>query len=228
MMLHIPAVLSPDEVRSFRQKLDSADWVDGRGTVGSQGAKVKHNQQLPEQAPIACELAGLVQQALNRSTLYFSAALPLRIAPILFNRYESARQEHYGFHVDGAVRSIPVSPGWLRTDLSATLFLCEPEDYDGGELTVRDTYGEHEVKLPAGDMVLYPANSLHSVTPVTRGARVCSFFWIQSMIRHDHRRAMLFELDQAITELRALHGESSQTLALSSHYHNLLREWSEI
>jgi PKHD-type hydroxylase len=228
MLLHIPAVLSADEVRHLRAKLDGAEWVDGRATVGTQGAQVKRNRQLPETAPLAQELGQVVLQALARNAMYFSAALPLRTVPPLFNRYEAAQGEHYGFHVDGAVRSFLASPGWLRTDLSATLFLCDPQDYDGGELTVRDTYGDHEVKLPAGDLILYPATSLHGVSPVTRGARVWSFFWLQSMIRDDRRRTMLFELDQAIQALRARHGESAEALALTNHYHNLLREWSEV
>lgn len=228
MMLHIPGVLSADEVRHLRAQLDAAAWTDGRATVGAAGAHVKRNEQLPEDAPLARELAQYVQQALNRNGLFFSAALPLRMSQPLFNRYDAANAGHYGFHVDGAVRAHAQGPGWLRTDLSATLFLCHPEDYDGGDLTVRDTYGEHEVKLPAGDLVLYPSTSVHCVTPVTRGVRVCSFMWIQSMIRNDGRRTMLFELDQAIQTLRARHGESAELVALTSHYHNLLREWSEI
>ncbi|OLL32615.1 Fe2+-dependent dioxygenase [Burkholderia sp. SRS-W-2-2016] len=228
MMLHIPGVLSAAEVRALRERLDAGDWSDGRATVGAGGAQVKRNRQLPEASPLSQQLAQAVLQALNRHPLFFSAALPLRVSPPLFNRYEAALGEHYGFHVDGAVRAHPHNPGWLRTDLSATLFLCEPDDYDGGELTVRDTYGEHDVKLPAGDLVLYPSTSVHCVTPVTRGARVCSFMWIQSMIRNDGRRSMLFELDQAIQALRARHGESDELVALTAHYHNLLREWSEI
>jgi len=226
MMLHIPGVLTPGEVLYLRQKLDAADWVDGRTTVGSQGAQVKRNRQLGENTPLAQELGQVVLQALARNPLYFSAALPLRTVPPLFNRYES--NETYGFHVDGAVRSFPASPGWLRTDLSATLFLCNPDDYEGGELTVKDTYGEHAAKLPAGDMVLYPASSLHCVTPVTQGVRTCAFFWIQSMIRDAQRRNMLFEMDQSIQSLRARLGESDETLSLANCYHNLLRDWSEL
>jgi PKHD-type hydroxylase len=226
MMLHIPEVLTAEELGDIRNKLDTADWIDGRATVGSQGANVKRNQQLPQDAPLTKELGLKVLQALARNGLYFSAALPLRTVPPLFNRYESSG--HYGFHVDGSVRTFPSSPGWLRTDLSATLFLCDPDDYDGGDLIVKDTYGEHEAKLPAGDMVLYPSSSLHCVTPVTRGARVCSFFWIQSMVRDDKHRSMLFEFDQTIQKLRALHGETEESLSLTNHYHNLLREWSEI
>jgi len=226
MMLHIPQVLTPAELNEIRQALERSEWTDGRSTVGSQGAQVKRNRQLPEDSPAARELGQKVLRALARNPLYFAAALPVRTVPPLFNRYEDS--EHYGFHIDGAVRALPDSANWLRTDLSATLFLCEPEDYEGGELVVKDTYGEHEVKLPAGDMILYPSNSLHCVTPVTRGARVCSFFWIQSMIRDDQHRSMLFELDQTIQRLRAKHGETEEALALTNHYHNLLREWSEV
>lgn len=226
MMLHIPQVLTPAELNEIRQALERSEWTDGRSTVGSQGAQVKRNRQLPEDSPAARELGQKVLRALARNPLYFAAALPARTVPPLFNRYEDS--EHYGFHIDGAVRALPDGAGWLRTDLSATLFLCEPEDYEGGELVVKDTYGEHEVKLPAGDMILYPSNSLHCVTPVTQGARVCSFFWIQSMIRDDQHRSMLFELDQTIQRLRARHGETEEALALTNHYHNLLREWAEV
>lgn len=227
-MLHIPGVLSAEEVRAMRARLHGAHWSDGRATVGVAGAQVKRNRQLAESAPLAQELARSVLDALNRNALFFSAALPLRICPPLFNLYDSTSEEHYGFHVDGAVRSHAQSPGWLRTDLSATLFLSAPDEYEGGELTVRDTYGEHEVKLPAGDLVLYPSTSVHCVTPLTRGSRIGSFMWIQSMIRNDGRRAMLFELDQTIQTLRARHGESDELVSLTGHYHNLLREWSEI
>lgn len=226
MMLHIPQVLTPAELNDIRQALDRSEWADGRGTVGTQGAQVKRNRQLPEDSPAARELGQKILRALARNPLYFAAALPVRTVPPLFNRYEDS--EHYGFHIDGAVRALPDSANWLRTDLSATLFLCEPEDYEGGELVVKDTYGEHEVKLPAGDMILYPSSSLHCVTPVTRGSRVCSFFWVQSMIRDDQHRSMLFELDQTIQRLRAKHGETEEALALTNHYHNLLREWSEV
>ncbi|MDR5822449.1 Fe2+-dependent dioxygenase [Caballeronia sp. LZ043] len=228
MMLHIPEVLNAGEVQHLRTRLDVAQWVDGRATVGSQGAQVRQNRQLPEDAADMPQLRRIVEDALKRNGLFFSAALPLRVSPPLFNRYGGAEREHYGFHVDGAVRATPADPGWMRTDLSATLFLSEPDEYEGGDLTVRDTYGEHEVRLPAGDLVLYPSSSLHGVSPVTRGARVCSFLWIQSMIRNDQKRTMLFELDQTIQTLRSRHGESEETLSLSNHYHNLLREWSEI
>lgn len=226
MMLHVPGVLSASQVRELRHALDAADWVDGRETVGQQGAQVKRNRQLPEHSPVGRELAKSILAALLKNPLFFSAALPLRFVPPLFNRYEGG--EHYGLHVDGAVRSVPVSGERLRTDLSCTLFLCQPEDYDGGELEVVDTYGTHEVKLPAGDLILYPSSSLHRVHPVTRGARVCSFFWVQSMVRDDAQRRMLFELDQTILKLRARLGETEETVALTGHYHNLLRMWSEV
>lgn len=226
MMLHVPQVLSADEVRKVRTALDAADWIDGRETVGAQGAQVKHNRQLPEHSTVGRELGAMILAALARNPLFFAAALPLRFVPPLFNRYEGG--EHYGFHIDGSVRSIPATGQQLRTDLSCTLFLGEPEEYEGGELEVVDTYGTHEVKLPAGDLILYPSTSLHRVQPVTRGARVCSFFWLQSMIRDDGRRSMLFELDQTIQKLRARHGENDETVALTGHYHNLLRMWSEV
>jgi len=226
MMLHVPDVLTAQEVRQLRVALDAADWTDGRETVGQQGARVKHNRQLPEHSTANRELAKAVLAALSRSALFFSAALPLRFVPPLFNRYEGG--EHYGLHVDGAVRTLPGGGEQLRTDLSCTLFLCEPEDYDGGELEVVDTYGTHEVKLAAGDLILYPSSSLHRVQPVTRGVRVCSFFWLQSMVRDDQRRAMLFELDQTIQKLRGRIGDCEETVALTGQYHNLLRMWAEV
>lgn len=226
MMLHVPDVLTPDQVRELRSALDHADWSDGRETVGEQGARVKRNRQLPERSVVGRELAKTVLIALARSPLFHSAALPFRFVPPLFNRYEGG--EHYGLHVDGSVRSIPGTGEQLRTDLSCTLFLSDPDDYDGGELEVVDNYGTHEVKLPAGDLVLYPSSSLHQVHPVTRGARVCSFFWVQSMVRDNHQREMLFGLDQSIQSLRTRLGESAETVALTGHYHNLLRLWAEV
>lgn len=226
MMLHIPEVLTRDQVAAMRQALDQADWIDGRATVGAQGAQVKHNRQLPASSPVALELGRTVQAALASNPLFFAAALPLRSMPPLFNRY--AGGEHYGAHVDGAVRQVPGSVLPLRTDVSCTLFLSDPDDYDGGELVVIDTYGSHEVKLPAGDMIVYPSASVHKVEPVTRGARVCAFFWTQSMVRDDARRGMLLELDQNIQSLRARIGDCAETVALTSHYHNLLRQWAEM
>ena len=225
MMYHIPAVLSPQEVDDFRAQLQQADWVDGRATTGDQGALVKKNQQVDTRSPLYGELQNKVLAALNRSSLFFAAALPKTLSSPLFNRYQQS--ETYGFHVDGAVRS-QAQGGWMRTDLSATLFLSAPESYTGGELVVNDTYGQHTVKLPAGDLVLYPSSSLHCVMPVTQGVRVASFLWIQSMIRNDKRRSMLFELDRNIQTLKSRHGESDEVLSLLNLYHNLLREWSEI
>lgn len=225
MMLHIPAVLTRDQVATMRAQLDQSGWVDGRATVGQQGAQVKRNRQLPETAPLARELGQLVLAALAANPLFFAAALPLRIVPPLFNRYGVG--EAYGAHVDGAVRQVPGSALPLRTDVSATLFLSEPEEYDGGELVVMDMYGAHEVKLAAGDLVVYPSSSVHKVEPVTRGERICSFFWVQSMVRDDARRAMLLDLDQTIQRLRTRLGDCDDTIALTSHYHNLLRQWAE-
>lgn len=225
MMLHIPNVLTREQVIRLRTAIDAADWVDGRTTAGSQGAQVKRNRQLPEDSPVALEQGRIIQQALAAHALYFSAALPARTMAPLFNRY--ADSETYGLHVDGAARRPAGSQQWMRTDVSCTLFLCDPEDYDGGELVVVDTYGTHEVKLPAGDLILYPSTSLHRVEPVTRGERVCSFFWAQSMVRDDARRAMLFEMDQTIQRLREKLGETDETLSLAGQYHNLLRMWAE-
>jgi PKHD-type hydroxylase len=226
MMLHIPEVLTPQQVVEMRTRLDQTDWVDGRETVGQQGAQVKRNRQLPELSPIGKELGEIILKALTKNLQFISAALPYRYVPPLFNRYEGG--EHYGDHIDGAIRSIPGTNLSLRTDLSCTLFLCEPEEYEGGELIVADTYGEHEVKLPAGDLILYPSSSLHKVEPVTRGARVCSFFWIQSMVADDGRRTMLYELDQNIQTLREKLGDTEEVVGLTGHYHNLLRQWVSV
>lgn len=226
MLLHIPDVLNRDLVIDMRTRLMRDDWIDGRATVGQQGAQVKRNRQLPEQSPLAVELGRRITQALAAHPLYFAAALPLRSVPPLFNRYEGGEQ--YGLHIDGSIRMPSDGGPPLRTDLSATLFLSDPEDYDGGELVVQDTYGSHEVKLPAGDLVLYPSSSLHKVEPVSRGARICAFFWVQSMVREDWQRTLLFELDQNLQQLRAKLGNSDEVVALSGHYHNLLRHWAEL
>lgn len=226
MMLHVPNVLTLEQVADLRRRLDATDWVDGRETVGPQGALVKRNRQLPETSPVSQELGHVVLKALAAQPLYFSAALPLRTVPPLFNRYEGG--EHYGDHIDGSIRSVPGTNLRLRTDISCTLFLTQPEEYDGGELVVVDSYGTHEVKLPAGDMIVYPASSVHRVEPVTRGARVCSFFWVQSMVRDDWRRSMLFELDRNIQSLRQRVGDGPEIVGLTGHYHNLLRQWSNV
>jgi PKHD-type hydroxylase len=225
MMLHIPAVLSIEEVNYLRRRLETTDWVDGKQTVGAQGAQVKQNRQLPEHAEVSLELGKIVLAAVNKHPLFFSAALPLRIVPPLFNAY--AGGEHYGLHVDGSIRQVPHADYRLRTDVSSTLFLCDPDEYEGGELEVVDTYGAHEVKLPAGDLILYPSTSLHQVKPVTRGVRVCSFFWTQSMIRDDAQRGMLFEMDQTIQTLRSNLGDSAEVLSLTAQYHNLVRMWAD-
>ena len=194
MLLCIPEVLTRDQVAHFRRTIDEVEWVDGRVTAGAQSGSVKRNMQLPEGSPAARELGDMVLDALARSPLFISAAIPLRIFPPLFNRYGVGQA--FGTHVDGAIRAVPGTPVRIRTDLSVTLFLAEPDEYDGGELAIEDRYGTQEVKLPAGDLVLYPSTSLHCVKPVTRGARVASFFWLQSMVRDDNARSMLFDLDR--------------------------------
>ncbi|MGC4028096.1 MAG: Fe2+-dependent dioxygenase [Steroidobacteraceae bacterium] len=225
MLLHIPNVLTHDEVARIRLTLDAAEWTDGRETVGVQGAQVKRNQQLPDAAPVKAEMGRIILSALERNPLFFAAALPLKILPPRFNRYTGGGE--YGFHIDGAVMRLG-SGAQLRSDVSCTLFLAGPEDYDGGELVISDTYGEHEVKLPAGDLILYPSSSLHKVMPVTRGARLASFFWVQSMVRTDGRRRLLLELDSSIETLRRAGADSAAVLQLTGLYHNLLREWSEV
>jgi PKHD-type hydroxylase len=224
MLLHIPAILTAQQVSALRSEMARGEWVDGRATVGAQGAQVKQNRQLAEKSALAEALGQLVHRAVHEHPLFVSAALPLRTCQPLFNSY--AGGGHYGMHVDGAVRKTDFGLS-IRTDISCTLFLSEPDEYDGGELIVADTYGEHEVKLPAGDLIVYPSSSLHRVEPVTRGERVCSFFWTQSMIRDDARRSMLFELDQNIQKLRARIGDCEEVVGLTGHYHNLLRQWAE-
>lgn len=224
MLLHVPEVLTRDELRSLRSALDGADWTDGRETVGVQGAQVKRNEQLPDASPMRAALARTVLAALARSPLFFAAALPLKTMAPRFNRYHGGGE--YGMHVDGAVMQSG-EHGHVRSDLSCTLFLAEPDDYDGGELVISDTYGEHEVKLPAGDLILYPSSSLHRVEAVTRGARLASFFWVQSMVRDDASRRLLFELDTAIERLRTSGSDREAVLQLTGVYHNLLRRWAE-
>jgi PKHD-type hydroxylase len=226
MLLSIPDVLSPEQVAEARGILNAAEWVDGRVTAGHQSAKAKDNMQIPEGSPAARQLGEMVLAALGKNPLFLSAALPLRVFPPLFNRYSGGQS--FGTHVDNAVRQIPGTPNRIRTDLSATLFFEDPENYDGGELCVEDTYGVQRVKLAPGSMILYPATSLHHVTPVTRGARVCSFFWIQSMIRDDGQRSLLFDLDMGIQRLTADHPEHPSAVQLTGVYHNLLRQWAEM
>lgn len=228
MMLQIPGVLAPEQVAAIRRRLDApeAAWVDGRATAGHQGTHVKRNLQIAEDSPLARELGDMVVSSLERHPLFLSAALPACIYPPLFNRYEAAGAMAFGDHVDGAIRLLPGTGVRVRTDVSATLFLTPPDDYEGGELQVHDTYGPHSVKLAAGDLVLYPASSVHRVTPVTRGTRIACFFWVQSLVRDDARRAQLFDLDMAIVRLtQDLPGHAS-LVTLTGHYHNLLRMWA--
>jgi PKHD-type hydroxylase len=228
VLVHIPEVLTAEQVRRCRDAMARAEWVDGRGTAGHQSAKVKRNLQLPEGSAQARELGQMVLAALGRHPLFTSAVLPKTIFPPLFNRYDADGDMHFGSHVDNAIRTDPVTGIRIRADVSSTLFLSSPEDYDGGELVVEDTYGTHAVKLPAGDMIVYPATSVHHVTPVTRGSRVASFFWTQSMIADATRRAMLFDLDMSIIRLSADHPEHPSVVSLTALYHNLLRQWAEI
>jgi PKHD-type hydroxylase len=228
MLLHIPQVLTSEQVRTIRQQLDDAGeaWVDGRVTAGYQGAPVKHNQQINEQSDIALELGELILAQLERHALFISATLPQQVYPPMFNRYSGGMQ--FGSHVDGAVRISPRNGQKMRTDISATLFLADPASYDGGELQIEDAYGIQSVKLPAGDMVIYPATTLHQVTAVTRGTRVASFFWIQSMVRDDAQRTLLFDMDNAIQQLNATRADEMARTRLVGCYHNLLRMWSDL
>lgn len=231
MLIAIEKVLTAEQVATARQKLLAAEWVDGRITAGYQAQEVKRNAQIPENSPVAKELGEMVLAGLARSARFMSAALPLRVFPPMFNSY--AGGQTFGTHVDTAIRQLSTTGQRIRTDLSATLFLTEPGDYDGGELIVEDSYGEKSVKLAAGDMVLYPATSLHRVEPVSRGNRISSFFWIQSMIRQDAHRTLLFELDESIQRLaRSEHANEAEvkktSVQLTGVYHNLLRQWSEM
>jgi PKHD-type hydroxylase len=219
-------VLNAEQVAQARLLLDSAEWVDGRVTAGPQSARTKDNLQLPENHPVGRQIGEVILGALSRNPLFVSAALPLRVFPPLFNCYRGGQA--FGNHVDNAIRQSKANGATIRTDLSATLFLTEPDEYDGGELMVEDTYGVHSVKLPSGHMVLYPASSLHKVTPVTRGARISSFFWIQSMLRDDGERTLLFDLDTAIQRLTVDLPEHPAAVQLTSVYHNLLRRWAEV
>lgn len=244
MLLHVPNVLTAEQVAECRRQLDAAEWVDGRVTAGYQSAKAKDNGQLPEDSPVARQLGQMILAALERHPLFVAGALPLKIFPPLFNRY--AAGQSFGNHVDNAMRKVrhpapsmntpnvstpdvstPNVSNWVRTDISATLFLAQPSEYDGGELMIDDTYGSHAVKLPAGDLVLYPATSLHRVQPVTRGARIASFFWIQSMVRDDGERTLLFDLDLAIQRLGSDAPNHPALVQLTGVYHNLLRRWAD-
>ena len=223
MLVAIPDVLSPAQVAEARALLEAADWVDGRVTAGHQGARVKDNLQLPADSPAARQVGETILQALGANALFMSAALPLQVLPPMFNRY--AGGQTFGTHVDGSIRSMPNGQR-IRTDLSCTLFFAEPDEYDGGDLVIEDTYGSKAVKLPAGHMIVYPSTSLHRVTPVTRGTRLCSFFWVQSMVREDNRRSMLFDMDLAIQRFGAENALHPSVVALTGVYHNLLREWA--
>ncbi len=226
MVVRIPALLSTSELDELTRLLDSAPWTDGRLTAGWQSSEVKNNLQLPQGEAVAREASAIVLRALERNLLFVSATLPRHVYPPMFNRYEVGMS--FGAHVDNAVRPIPGTPHRVRTDISATVFLSSAHSYEGGELSIQDTYGAHKVKLEAGDMVVYPASSLHSVEPVTRGTRTAAFLWIQSMVRDDGARALLFELDTAIRELtqRAAHEDS--LVRLAACYHNLLRRWAQM
>ncbi|MGY4478531.1 Fe2+-dependent dioxygenase [Bradyrhizobium sp. USDA 3364] len=229
MLVCVPKVLSKADVADFRRIMDASDWEDGRSTAGAASAMVKRNEQLPPDSEVARQLGNRILSALSASPRFISAAIPLRIFPPLFNRYAASDGHHFGLHVDNAVRGDRLTGLRIRTDLSVTLFLSEPEDYDGGELVIEDLYGSHEIKLPAGDLVLYPASSLHLVTPVTRGARVASFFWLQSMVRDAHARSLIFDLDTAIQALvERLGRDDPETVKLTGIYHNLIRHWAEV
>lgn len=226
MLLPIPDVLTVEQISRAREVFAQAEWVDGRATAGHQSARTKNNLQLPENHPAARQLGEMILEALGRNALFISAALPSRVFPPLFNRYEGGQA--FGTHVDNAIRQIAGSGHRIRTDLSATLFFAQPDEYDGGELVVEDTFGMHTVKLPAGHMILYPATSLHHVRPVTRGARLASFFWIQSMVRDDGTRTMLFDLDMAIQGLNRDVPDHPSAVQLTGVYHNLLRRFAEL
>jgi PKHD-type hydroxylase len=227
MLLHVPGVLDPAALARCREIVAGAPWADGRITAGSQSGLVKNNRQLPEDGEAARAARAIVLAALGQSALFFTAALPKRIFPPLFNRYEGAANA-FGDHIDNAVRTVSATGQLVRTDISATLFLSAPEDYDGGDLVIEGAFGAQRVKLPAGDLVLYPASSVHRVEPVTRGARLASFFWIESMVREDARRRLLFDMDMAILSLREAGGDTPETVRLTGCYHNLLRMWSEV
>jgi PKHD-type hydroxylase len=226
LLLPIPEVLNSEELERARRLLDEAEWVDGRVTAGHQSARTKDNLQIPEAHPAARELGELILAGLGRNALFISAALPTKVFPPLFNRYQGGQS--FGTHVDNAIRQVSATGHRIRTDLSATLFFSEPDTYDGGELVVEDTYGTHAVKLPAGHLILYPATSLHHVTPVTRGTRTCSFFWVQSMVRDDGARTLLFDLDMGVQRLNQDAPNHPAAVQLTGVYHNLLRRWAEV
>ena len=226
MIIVIPAVFSASEVSKIRSHLDAAEWQDGSTTAGSQAQQVKHNQQLALDNKIAQQLGDVIINTLSQQPTFVSAALPLRIFPPMFNRYRTGNT--YGLHVDNAIRYVPGNPTPIRTDLSATLFLCDPQEYEGGELVIEDNFGSQRVKLNAGDLVLYPSTSLHTVTPVSDGARTCAVFWLQSMVRSNQQRETLFDLDQSVQSLTAELGAGhDDVVRLSGVYHNLIRQWAD-
>lgn len=226
MLLHVPEVLTGDELAQARRWLAESGWADGRITAGTQSAQVKRNRQLPEDAQHLPALRRLVLDALNRNPLFFAAALPLKILPPFFNRYGDDAN-FYGAHVDSAMRMRPDAAGYVRADISATLFLSEPDEYDGGELVIDDTFGQQRIKLPAGSLVLYPSSSVHEVTPVTRGERIACFMFIQSMVRDAEQRRLLYDMDMALLQLRQSVGETDAVVRLTGTYHNLLRRWAD-
>ena len=225
MLLTVPDILSAEEVRQLRAQLDAAPWVEGRASAGQQAAGVKHNEQLPHDCEAARHASAQVLRGLDRQPLFLTAALPKKVFTPRFNRY-GGLSTHYGEHVDNAVRFTEVGQR-VRTDVSCTVFLSDPSEYDGGELVVKDTFGSHEIKLPAGHAVLYPGTSVHQVMPVTRGQRVACFFWVESMVRSDEQRRLLYDMDMALMQLRQAHGESPATVTLTGTYHNLLRLWAD-
>lgn len=226
MLLHLPDLLTSDEVAHAQHLLKEAPWTDGRKGTGELARQVKNNEQLDHEGDIARSIHELVLRGLDRNTTFFSAALPKKVFPPRVNRY-GGDSNFYGNHIDGAIRYMPGNGQRLRTDVSCTVFLNDPEDYDGGELTIADTYGEKTVKLPAGHAVLYPGTSLHQVKPVTRGHRIACFFWIESLVRSDEQRRMLYELDMNLLAMRRRHGDSEETTALTGVYHNMLRMWAD-
>lgn len=226
MLLHIQGVFAREEVIHIRQALEQASWADGKVTAGYQSAKAKHNLQLAQEHPLAREIGELMLQRLWQNPQFMSAALPNKVFPPLFNCYRAGGS--FGMHIDNAIRQVPGSPERVRTDLSSTLLFSDPEDYDGGELVIEDTFGTQRVKLPAGDMLLYPASSVHKVEAVTRGERIASFFWSQSLVREDSQRALLYQMDQAIQQLTVDVPEHPALLQLTGNYHNLLRRWADV
>jgi PKHD-type hydroxylase len=226
MLLRVPEVLTPSALARCRAIVGAADWADGKITAGTQSEQVKNNRQLAEDSEAARAARAIVLDGLGKSALFITGALPKKTYPPLFNRYDGASNA-FGNHIDNSVRTSPITGAWVRTDLSATLFLSEPEEYDGGELVIEDTFGSQSIKLAAGDLILYPASSVHRVEPVTRGCRLASFFWVESMVRDNARRRLLFDLDMSILTLRGSNGDTEPVISLTGCYHNLLRMWAD-